>query len=40
MLKKVKVVFDAEAKALALRLFGCWADMILLSLQSSDILEV
>lgn len=53
MLKRVKGVFDAgnvEAKALALTLLGCWADlgkdsvqiryMILLGMQSSDVLEV
>lgn len=53
LLKRVKVVYDTgdtEAKALALRLFGCWADfakdsahiryIILLSLQSSNISEV
>ncbi|XP_064998113.1 uncharacterized protein LOC135585217 isoform X1 [Musa acuminata AAA Group] len=53
LLKRVKVVYDTgdtEAKTLALRLFGCWADLakdsahiryiILLSLQSSNISEV
>ncbi|WOK97466.1 hypothetical protein Cni_G06174 [Canna indica] len=53
LLKRVKVVYDTadtEAKTLALRLFGCWADfakdsshiryIILLSLQSSNISEV
>lgn len=53
LLKRVKTVFDtgdAEAKVLALYLFGCWADlakdspqiryMILLSLQSSHVSEV
>ncbi|XP_064954126.1 uncharacterized protein LOC135606798 isoform X3 [Musa acuminata AAA Group] len=53
LLKRVKVVYDTgdtEAKALALRLFGCWADfakdsahiryIILLSLQSSNISQV
>lgn len=53
LLKRVKIVFDTgdvESRALALVLFGCWADfakdsahiryLILSSLVSSDILEV
>ncbi|OAY73421.1 Integrator complex subunit 7, partial [Ananas comosus] len=53
LLRRVKVVFDTgdqQAKSLALRLFGCWADLakdsaqiryvILLSLQSSHVSEV
>lgn len=53
LLKRAKVVFDtgnAQEKALALRLLGCWADlgkdsvqiryMILLSLQSPDVSQV
>lgn len=53
LLRRVKTVFDsgdAESKALALVLFGCWADMakdnadirylILSSLVSCDVLQV
>nr|CAD1838357.1 unnamed protein product [Ananas comosus var. bracteatus] len=53
LLRRVKVVFDTgdqQAKSLALRLFGCWADLakdsaqiryvILSSLQSSHVSEV